>query len=103
MPSSFPRINHLDRWPSWLWRQVKVSLSNNLLVTKVAWVRPKIGLLRVHIRLVQHLGDLGTHPGLNHKFHFLILQVVRGWNIDNEQFVSVTSEEHLGSEKLHGT
>ena len=27
------------RWPSWLWRQVKVILTSLFLVTKVAWVR----------------------------------------------------------------
>ena len=27
------------RWPSWLWRQVKVELNNCLLVGKPAWVQ----------------------------------------------------------------
>ncbi|XMA08440.1 hypothetical protein WAI453_001231 [Rhynchosporium graminicola] len=43
MPSKYliilEDITSEDGWPSWLWRQVKVYLNNNLLVTKVAWVR----------------------------------------------------------------
>ena len=30
---------HLARWPSWLWRQVKATLTSKFLVEQSAWVR----------------------------------------------------------------
>ena len=37
--TKFPTALAWVRWPSWLWRQVKVNLNTNFLVEQSSWVR----------------------------------------------------------------
>ena len=77
-----------DRWPSWLWRQVKVLLSNNFLVTKVAWVRLVITVVLLrYSKLTIHRVPLCSFIFLEFLGAFLLLPLCfvlrsanEGWN-----------------------
>ena len=46
------------RWPSWLWRQVKVHLNTDFLVTKVAWVQVPLSSAFVSVHVDWVYGNL---------------------------------------------